>query len=165
MNKHVHIRILVSALLVMAAGMFAGCTGAEQSSTDEHAAENRAFMAQVNQKVSDIDVVLDDFQAAVGTKDVVAMKASAARASAIVAQVKAAKATDKLSPVKDGYVSGLEQLQRALEQYTQLYTDLSAGSIDEAGYAERLRQVQETYDAAIAALNSADEQAVAVANE
>ena len=152
-------------LVVVAALALAGCAAPNQPSTDEKAADNRAYMAQINQKASDLDVVLTDFQAAVGDQDAVAMKAASSRAATIVGQVKASEAPEKLVPIKDEYVKGLEQLQAALDQYTQLYIDLNAGSIDQAAYGDRLRQVQEAYDQGVEALKSADEQAVTIANE
>ena len=165
MRIHAYLRAFATTVLLAAVLALAGCAAPNQTSTDENAAENRAFMAQVNQKVSDLNGVLGDFQMAVGAQDVVAMRASSARAASIISDVKAAEAPEKLVPIKDGYVEGLDKLQSALDQYTQLYAELAAGSIEESSYTERLRQVQETYDAGVAALNSADEQAVAVANE
>lgn len=165
--KHTQVRIVWALMGMLAmAGMLASCMApSQQASTDEHAAEHRAYMAQLTQKANDIDSVLTDFQAAVGAEDVVAMKAAAAKTSAIVAEVSSVNAPEKLVETKESYVAGLTQLQEALDAYTQLYSDLSAGVLTDAAFQDRLRQVQESYDAGLEALQTADEHAVTLANE
>ena len=156
---------LLLVCAVLATAMLAGCArgAAQEEESSDPASLNRSYMARVNQRMADLGQVLEEFQVAVGEGDAVAMQASQAKAGRIIDEVKAAKAPSMLEDVKTGYADGLDQLQRALADYVQLYSDAQAGRLDEAAFNSRLAQVQEAYDAGVAALKKADETAVAVA--
>lgn len=165
--KLVHIlRIGIMGCLMAAALALPGCVAAsEQVSTDEHAAEHRAYMAQLGNQAKEIDAVLNQFQSAVGAKDVVAMRAATAKAGDIVAAVATTEAPEKLAETKDSYVAGLEQLQQALEAYTQLYADVEAAVVNENDFSVRLAEVQSAYDAGVEAVKAADDKAVELSKE
>lgn len=165
--KRTSLLLASACALVLAASIaLAGCFApSQQNSTDEHAAEHRTYMAQLGQKAEEIDTILTDFQAAVGAEDVVAMKAATTKVGTIVESIKTTEAPEKLAEVKDNYASGLEQLQQALNSYTQLYADMAAGTVSDSDYQVRLSEVQSAYDAGVEAMKAADEKAVALAEE
>ena len=167
MVKVTHISRILALLACM--GLLvcavAGCApSASEEKSSDPAALNRSYMARVNQQMADLAEVLEGFQAAVGEGDAVAMQASQAQAGRIIEAVKSAEAPAMLEDVKQGYVTGLDQLQQALGSYVQLYNDAQAGWLDEAAFNDRLAQVQASYDAGVQALADADAAAVSVAN-
>lgn len=156
--------VLACALCVVCA--LAGCTvQAAGTSTDEHAAENRQYMALLNQKTSDLEEVLGKFQDAVSAHDAVGMKAAASDASKIVEGVANIEATESLTEVKDAYVEGLQSIDASMNEYAELYADVAAGSITQAAFNKELKAVQESYDKAIDQLTAADELLTQLANE
>ena len=164
--KRSYILTLLLGTLLAATIALTGCFApSSQTSTDEHAAEHRAYMAQLGQKADELDTILADFQAAVGTEDVVAMKAASNRAMAIVEEVKNGEAPEKLAEVKESYALGLDQLQQALSSYTQLYADVASGAVPASDFQLRLGEVQKAYDAGVEAVKAADEKAVELSKE
>lgn len=156
--------VLVCALCVILA--LAGCTvQAAGTSTDEHAAENRQYMALLNQKTGELDEVLGKFQEAVSAGDAVGMKAAASDATKIVEAVANMEATMSLSEVKDAYVEGLQSIDASMNEYAELYASVAAGTISQATFNKDIKAVQESYDKAIEQLNAADEILTQLANE
>lgn len=169
MKHNAAIKVIVPALCALAvmAGV-AGCTSvasSSSSSTDTQATANRQYMASLNQQVADMQTVLDDFQTAVSKKDTVGMNAQAQNIEKLIDAVKNTDATDRLKSVKDAYVDGLCTIDDALNAYTALYTDVQAGTVDDASYTQRLKSIQSAYDDGIAKLKSADDAVQGIANE
>lgn len=142
-----------------------GSTSSSSTSTDQQAAQNRQYMATLNQQMSDLQTATDSFQKAVAAKDVVSMNAAVANVQKIVDSVKNTDATERLQTVKDGYVDGLCTLDDAMKAYVSLYTDVQNGAVDGTAYANRLKDVQAAYDNGIAKLQSADEEVQKIASE
>lgn len=144
----------------------AGCTvQAAGTSTDENAAENRQYMALLNQKTSDLEEVLGAFQNAVSAGDAVGMKAAASDAAKIVESVASLEATESLGDVKDAYVEGLQSIDASMNEYAELYAKVAAGSVNQAAFNKELKAVQESYDKALEQLTAADELLTQLANE
>ena len=159
-----HFTILV--LVVLALTVLAGCSIQQAGvSTDEHAAENRQYMALLNQKTGELDEVLTQFQTAVSASDTVSMKAAVASANKIVEDIESSEATESLAEVKDAYVAGLGQLNASMNDYADLYTDVASGKLNEAAITRQTKAIQADYDQALEKLVAADELLTKLANE
>lgn len=146
--------------------VLAGCAvQAAGTSTDENAAENRQYMALLNQKTSDLEEVLGAFQDAVSAGDAVGMKAAAGDAAKIVDGVASLEATESLRDVKDAYVEGLQSIDASMNAYAELYAKVTAGTVNQAAFNKELKTVQESYDEALEQLTAADELLTQLANE
>lgn len=178
--KHTrYIRIIAAIVCTVAlVSVFGGCAasrtdtsqssglgGSQASSTDQQASQNRQYMAQLNQQMSDLQTAADSFQKAVAAKDTVSMNASVADVQKIIDSVKNTDSTERLSTVKDEYVDGLCTLDDAMKAYASLYTDAQNGTVDSAAFASRLQTVQAAYDNGIAKLKAADEEVQKIASE
>ncbi len=144
----------------------AGCSSSSSTpNPDDPASQNREYMSQLNQQMDSIQGSLNDFQDAVAKNDVVTMQADKTAVEKTIDSVKATSVTDRLSDVKDGYVSALDALDDALASYLSLYTDVQNGTVSSDDYAQRLKGVQDAYDSAVSQMQDADDAVVAVANE
>lgn len=150
----------------------AGCTvRSAGTSTNENAAENRQYMAQLNQKTGELGEILEQFQAAVSANDAVGMQAAASSATKLVESIKelnppeSEEGVANLSEIKELYVEGLESMDAVLQDYSSLYTSVNAGSIDQASFNKQLKSVQDAYDKAVEKLAAADEALTELANE
>jgi hypothetical protein len=168
MKQGKHIRFLVAAMCCMVfVALLGGCVAqsAGQSTSDDQASQNRQYMAQLNQKMGNLQSVMNDFQTAVSQKNVVGMKAQATAADKIIDGVKNTDATDRLSDVKNGYVDGLCTLENAMNSYVDLYSDVQNGTVDSASYQARLQDVQSAYDQGVSKLKAADDEVAQISNE
>ena len=147
-------------------GALAGCNVQSAGmSTDEHAVENRQYMALLNTKTGELDEVLTQFQTAIAAGDTVGMKAAATEASKIVDSISNSEPTESLVEVKDAYVAGLTDINTAMNDYADLYTQVSAGTLDQSGFDRKLKIVQASYDQAVGKLTAADDLLTQLANE
>lgn len=143
-----------------------GCAGTTaQSADDSAAAQNRQYMATLNQQVSEIGTATDDFQKAVADSDVVTMQAKVSAVDKTIEDVKNTDATDRLQTVKDDYVDALCTLDDAMKTYVQLYTDVQNGSVSDASYQQRLSDVQNAYNSGVEKMKAADDAVVKISNE
>lgn len=138
----------------------AGCMQ-QTTAVNEEQEANRAYMAQVNQKMDALADKLDSFSDAVSRNDLVSMRTQADQAFKLIDEVSAIEAPEVLSEVKTGYVEGCAALEDALSSYIDLYTDAETadGGFDGSAYDERLASIQKLYDEGVAKLEEADEKA------
>lgn len=154
----------VCVACVLAVLALAGCQA--QSKADQSpAAQNRQYMASLNQQMEDLQTDMTAFQTAVAEKDTVTMQAQLASVEKTIEEVKNSEATERLQSVKDQYVDALTQLNEALVGYVDLYEGVSKGSVSDEQYNQKLSDIQSTYDSALEALKSADEAVVDIASE
>lgn len=156
--KHLkkYIAIIAGAALLVCA--LAGCSATQtQSAEDQAAAQNRQYMATLNQQMDDLQTTMNSFQEAVSNKDVVGMQAQASNVDKIVDSVKNTDATDRLKTVKDDYVDALCTLDDAMDAYVSLYTDVQNGTVDTETYNQRLTDVQNAYNDGMNKLQGADQ--------
>lgn len=156
--------VLLASLAIV--GLMAGCTiQSAGTSTDEHAVENRQYMALLNTKTGELKDVLTQFQTAVAAGDAVGMKAAASDASKIVESISTTEATESLAEVKDAYVAGLTDINTVMNDYADLYTQVSNGTVDKATFDRKVKTVQASYDQAVEKLTAADDLLTQLANE
>jgi hypothetical protein len=143
-----------------------GCAStAAQTADDSAAAQNRQYMATLNQQVSDISTATDSFQKAVADSDVVTMQAQVTAIDKTIDDIKNTDATDRLQAVKDDYVDALCTLDDAMKAYVQLYTDVQNGQVSDADYQQRLSDVQSAYNSGVEKMKAADDAVVKISNE
>ena len=165
--------VILAAIVLVLAAALCGCSIQQTgTTTNENAAANRQYMAQLNQITGQLGDVLAEFQTAVSASDAVGMKAASTRAEKLIDSFKALdpptsddKSVSNLLAVKDLYVSGLEGIDAAMNDYAGIYADVAAGKLSQAEFSQKLQEVQASYDSAVEALASADEELNKLANE
>lgn len=141
--------------------MLAGCMGGQQTMSEEAQAQaaNRQYMSQVNQIMTDLDATLTDFSSAVQAGDVVTMRSALTEASRSIDSLEELSAPEALADIQTAYTEGCTQLETALNDYVQLYTDVenAGGSMESGAYQSRLTEIQQSYDEGVQKLANADE--------
>ncbi len=163
MNKRLAKTCMAAACaVVMALASLTGCAG-NKAAVDETAAQNRQFMASVNQVMVDVQSALEDFSDAVGSGDVVSMKTQAGNAADCVEALDKLEAPDALKDIKQDYVDGVTSLQKSLDDYIALYADIASATQDAAfnwsSYSDRIADIKASYDEGIAKLQAGDKAA------
>lgn len=140
--------------------MFAGCTtsSATTAATEEQQA-NRAYMAQVNDIMDQLDESLDTFVDAVSRGDIVNMRTQASNAYQVLDKLDSLEAPEALSDIQDKYKDGTDKLRQALDKYIDLYADAESSSFDWDDYDKRIAEIQGLYDEGVKALQEGDEAA------
>lgn len=156
-------KLALAICLAISCAAFAGCAGGQQQGATESQKANRAYMAQVNETMVELDAQLDQFTDAVSRGDVVNMRTQADNAYKSLDKLAKIEAPEELKPIKESYVAGAEKLRTALDEYIDLYTEMSAkdSDIDKESYDERIKSIQQLYDEGVAALQQGDEKAAA----
>ena len=144
--------------LALATGVLAGCMGNAGAANPEQQA-NRAYMSQVNGVMDELGANLDSFVDSVSRGDVVNMRTQADNAYKTLDELNSLKVPDNLSDIQQKYLDGTSKLRKALDEYIELYTEISAGSFDQSKYASRIADIQALYDEGVAALKQGDEAA------
>ena len=144
--------------LALSAGVVAGCASANPAANAEQQA-NRAYMSQVNGIMDELGVDLDSFVDAVSRGDVVNMRTQADNAYKTLDELNAVEAPENLSDIQKSYADGTRKLREALDDYIELYTEISAGSFDQSKYDSRIADIQKLYDEGVSALKQGDETA------
>lgn len=163
-NKAMRVSLAVCAGALCAAAL-TGCmgTGTQQAMNEQAQAQsaNRQYMSQVNQIMMDVDDALSDFSAALEAGDLVAMRSALSEAGRDIDSLEGLEAPEALADLQTGYAEGCAQLETALNDYVQLYTDAqnAGGTMDSGAYASRLAEIQTAYDEGIQKLSDTDQAA------
>lgn len=154
--------MIIGAFMV-AALVLSSCTPTT-SAADKQAAENRSYMAQINQKMDDLNTRLASFNEAVTRNDLVSMRTQADNAFRVIDDLSKMTPPDNLKDIQNEYVSGCNDLKDSLNGFIALYSDVQNAStaqpFDYTTYNTRLDQVKQKYDSGIAHLKAGDEKAV-----
>ena len=159
MGKGILSKLVAIACVFAIAGILAGCaSGAATSATEEEQA-NRAYMSRVNESMIKLDGELDGFIDAVKRGDIVNMRSQADNAYKVLDELEAIEAPDALSDVQKDYVGGSAKLREALDEYIDLYAEITAkgDGFDWTAYEKRIADIQKTYDEGVALMKSADQ--------
>ena len=157
-------QVIVTGLCatLMGISLLCGCSGAS-TVVDDEAAQNRQFMASVNQIMVAMQSSFDGFNEAVGSGDIVAMKFRLDSVSDCIGQLDKLDAPEDLADIKQNYVEGVTALQSAIEAYTALYSEIAStedrSAVDMSSFADRLSEINATYQDGIAKLQAGDEAA------
>lgn len=148
---------LITALLAgsLLAFALAGCTPAVEAEDD--ASKNRQYLSLLSSSISDLDPIMDEFEAAAADQNVVAMKNQLGKVSSLVARIADQEATPALGDVRDLYVSGLEALEGAMASYVSLYESAQGGALSAEDIQAQLDGIQSQYDDAVTKLQEADD--------
>lgn len=88
------------------------------------------------------------------------MQTQADAAFAVISQISELECPEELNDLKQSYVDGCTQLKDALSAYLQLFMEIDAATdahpFNYDGYADRVAQIQQTYDEAVQKLQDAD---------
>lgn len=145
----------------LAAAMLAGCTATPQNSLTDEQKANREYMSAVNQKMTTLGSTLDSFNDAVSREDVVTMKTQAANASKVLDELANVETPEAFTDVRTNYVDGAKNLEAALNEYIELYSEIQsateANHFDWSSYDQRVQTIQSHYDEGVAALKAGDE--------
>lgn len=145
----------------LAVAMLAGCTATPQNSLTDEQKANREYMSAVNQKMTTLGSTLDSFNDAVSREDVVTMKTQAANASKVLDELANVETPEAFTDVRTNYVDGAKNLEAALNEYIELYSEIQsateANPFDWSSYDQRVQTIQSHYDEGVAALKAGDE--------
>ena len=145
----------------LAVAMLAGCTATPQNSLTDEQKANREYMSAVNQKMTTLGSTLDSFNDAVSREDVVTMKTQAANASKVLDELANVETPEAFTDVRTNYVDGAKNLEAALNEYIELYSEIQsateANPFDWSSYDQRVKTIQSHYDEGVAALKAGDE--------
>lgn len=163
MQKRSLPKIIAFASAAMFVFALAGCVAPQQSAQqqDEDAVtQNRQYMSELNQNVSELSSKLEGFVDAASRGDVVTMQSQADNAFKVITNIESLQVPDDLEELKTGYTEACEKLRNALNDYIALYSEITASaggdSFDFATYNERINSIQQQYNEAIAQLESTD---------
>ena len=157
--KHVTMKICACACaMALAVGALAGCAAnGSQANTEQQA--NRAYMSQVNGIMDGLGTDLDSFVDAVSRGDVVNMRTQADNAYKKLDELNALEVPEDLSDIQKDYLNGTSKLREALNEYIDLYTEISTGSFDQSKYDSRIAEIQSKYNEGVSALEQGDQAA------
>ncbi|MDO5427284.1 MAG: hypothetical protein Q4F54_06665 [Coriobacteriia bacterium] len=138
--------------------MLAGCSGFgfPASQADAEKAVTSAYFAEVNTLVGEFKTTLGDFPADVKEKKVDSMKEKVDAAQKLIDQFSKLDVPKNCEDVHKLYTDGLVQMQQALSNYVQVYSDFVSGSIDNNVLNQRVADVQTSYNQGIDLLAQAD---------
>lgn len=162
MKRSKLIRVLAVAFAgVMCAFMLSGCMANNAANTQQ--ADNRQYMAKVNQSMDDLQTRLDGFNDAVSRTDLVGMRTQADNAYKAIDDLAALTPPDALKDIQTSYVDGCNDIKDALNLYIDLYTEIENATeeqpFDYATYDSRLKEIQDKYDSGITKLGDGDTKA------
>lgn len=162
-------RMLAAALAAAFVCNFAltGCSQsmfpAEPASEEDAGPTSRSFMASMNEAADTLQEKMGAFTDAVARQDLVSMRVQADAAYAIIDDMAAIEAPDELKDLQQKYIDGCGELKNALNGFMELYTEIDSATtrnpFDYSTYADRMAQLQGQYDAAVQALQEADQSA------
>ena len=144
--------------LALSAGVLVGCASNGAPVNSEQQA-NRAYMSQVNGIMDELGTDLDSFVDAVSRGDVVNMRTQADNAYKTLDELNSLEVPEGLSDIQQKYQDGTAKLREALDEYIDLYTEISAGSFDQSKYSSRISAIQSLYDEGVETLKQGDEAA------
>lgn len=148
--------------LALVGAVLAGCS-AGTSPEAEQQAQNRQFMAQINQTMVDLNEKLDAFNEAVASGSVVNMRTQADNAFRVLDSLENLEAPEGLEDIKQDYIDGATELESALNAYIDLYTEIDSATeeapFDWSTYDSRMSDIKASYDDGIAKLQAGDEAA------
>lgn len=157
------------ALMLALAGCAAPQVDAPAEGEDKPLSSSE-YMAQVNQTVEELNERLQSFNDAVSRQDPITMRTQADSAFAVLDQLAAIEAPDDVKDLRDQYVQGCDQLKGALNDYVNLYSEMTAAKaqaessryndpFDASVYADRIAEIQNQYNEGIQTLEDADSSA------
>lgn len=155
--------LAVACGAALALGMLAGCMSPNTGATDQQQA-NRTYMTQVNLAMEDLNERLASFDDAVARGDAVTMRTQADNAFSAIDDLAAIDTPEAMKGLQQNYVDGCNTLKGALNDYVDLYTEISSATeehpFDYSTYDERIKAVQDAYNQGIDQLKAADEEAL-----
>ena len=166
MKKINSIALSLSLIAVGAMGMLSmtSCAPA-QSAVEKAESYNRQFMSQINSVVEDYSEKLNEFSLAVSQGNVVNMTTLAQASAIITEDMKNIEASNDMEKIRDAYYDAMVALNASLDQYVNLYSEVSAlggSAADTTTVQSGITQVQEAYDSGLQLLKDADELALSM---
>lgn len=152
----------LAAVLIVGCMSLSACLPQNQGEASSQQ-KNSAYMVALHAKIGELQERLTDFDAAAARGDLASMKVQLDNASVLVSDIKDSKAPEDITSIKDAYVAGIEELESALQDFTNLYGKINSEqarkNISDTSYAADLAAIQKKYDSAIESLKAADEKA------
>lgn len=118
--------------------------------------QTTAYFAEVNTIVKQFSSKLSDFQTDVKEKNVDAMQNKLKDTQSLIDQFSKLDTPPNCEDVQKNYTDAFVQLQQALSDYVQIFSDLNSGQIDNSVLNERIANVQKSYTQGIELLHQAD---------
>ena len=155
-----NIKKLIVAICCLGVCVFtlAGCSqfGLPATVADAEKAATSAYFAEVNTVVNEFKTTIGDFSSDVKEKKVDSLKDKVDACDKLVTQFSKLDVPKNCEDVHKLYTDGLVQMQQALSNYVQIYTDFVNGSIDNSVLNQRVADVQSSYNQGLELLSQAD---------
>lgn len=158
-SKRITLAIFAGIVLVLTIGLCA-CKGfGSLNPADIEKAKTTAYFGEVNTIAKEFNNVLSDFQSDVKDKNVDAMQNKLKESQSLIDQFNKIEVPENCTEIQKNYSDAFLQLQQALSDYVNIYTDFVNGQIDNSVLNERVANVQKSYNQGIELLNKADKMA------
>lgn len=152
--KKILSRILCLAFCGALCFALVGCGNAGNGAEANEAAENRAYMSQLNTSMDTLKEKLDAFGESAAAGDLVKMRTDASKVASVIDQIRGYKVPDKLKDISAKYLEGLDSLECSMNAYISLFESVEGGK--DVNADSKLAEIQAEYDKGIAALQEAD---------
>ena len=153
--------VLLSSCLsvVLSLCLFSACSANMNAGQPSEAEKDRAYLAQVNDLLSNMDGDLKSFTDAASRNDLVAVQSNAKKINDTISSISNLDVPDDMKSVHDQYVSGCNALKQALNDYVSLYCDVinRGGDVNAPEYAQKLAAIQSQYNNGLKVLKDADQ--------
>ncbi|MDO5329181.1 MAG: hypothetical protein Q4E88_03685 [Coriobacteriia bacterium] len=142
---------------------FVGCgstsdmMGVVQNSTPES-----YYLSSLNSLMSEINNSLDGFNDTVKNKDIDAMKKTLDATQNTIDKINKLDVPENCKDVQAKYLDGLNSMQKCFSDYIQVFTDQKEGKITNEVLAQRVAEIQKSYNSAMNSLKEADKLASSV---
>ena len=155
-SKRITLTFFIVVISMLAIGLCA-CNGfGSLNPADIEKAKTTAYFGEVNTVAKEFNSVLTDFQTDVKDKNIEAMQNKLNESQSLIDQFNKIEVPENCSEIQKNYLDAFIQLQQALSDYVNIYSDFVNGQIDNSVLNERVANVQKSYNQGIELLNKAD---------
>ena len=146
------IAALLCAFTLCSCGPISNMTNADNAQKTQTA----IYYSTLYQITNDLKAELGDFNTLVKNKDTNAMKEKLNNSQKLIDQLKDIDVPQGCEEVQQNYLDAFVQMQEALSNYINVYTDFINGSIDNSVLNTRVADIQKSYTQGLDLLVKAD---------
>lgn len=155
------IALLLSVVFVLGLGMVAlsGCKGMQSftESNDVVKAQTTAYVAQVKEFSSKVNIILENFQTDMKDKNIDGMSDKIDGLDKLMGDFDKLDVPKDCEDVQASYKEGFNNLHAAFKDYYLAYRDYCDKKIKDNELNQKVRNIQHTYDQGVESIKRADE--------
>lgn len=119
-------------------------------------AEVSSYLDTLNATVNGFKASLSDFDVNVKDKNIDELKTKLDESQKVIDNLSKTDVPDKCKEINQSYLDGFVQMQQALSNYVQVYSDFVGGSLGKDVLNQRIADVQNSYNSGLTLINKAD---------